>query len=134
MNKYRIQITQLFEYLGEIQEKKVYYKDVFEKSAEFAIWKIASMYQKEEIYLLRVFGGRFINSKRDTFTSNIQRELDEDLLKSENYAIVHNIKLVPYFYNWFNMQKYTPKQLKRKFRIEAHSLYTIKYFYYENKV
>lgn len=82
---------------------------------------------------MRNWCSKFINSKRDTFTSNIQRELDEDLLKSENYAIVHNIKLVPYFYNWFNMQKYTPKQLKRKFRIEAHSLYTIKYFYYEKR-
>ena len=84
MNKYRIQITQTFEFLGEIQEKKVIYKNVKEKNKEIALFKVGGMFEKDELFFLRLFVSRFINTKRDLFTSEIKRELNPLLFERFN--------------------------------------------------
>lgn len=112
MNEYRIQIIQTFEFLGEIQEKKVIYKNVREKNQDIAIFKAAKSLQTDEVYFLRLFCQRFINSKRDLFTSNINRQLDPELFNHENYQINQHFSVVPYTKNWFEVNKINKKQIK----------------------
>lgn len=113
MNEYRIQIIQTFEFLGEIQEKKIIYKNIKEKNEHIAIFKAAKSFQSDEVYYLRLFCARFINTKRDLFTSDINRQLDPKLFDHENYQINQHFSVVPYTLNWFEIHKIDSRITKK---------------------
>lgn len=113
MNEYRIQIIQTFEYLGEIQEKKIIYKNIKEKNKGIALFKVGGIFEKDETLFLRLFVSRFINSKRDLFTSNIKRELDPLLFDHESYQINQSFSVVPYTLNWFEINKIDSRITKK---------------------